>query len=287
MNVPPLLRHPVTLYMFGCLLLLFSAFLLAEHAAAVRQFTTLTFPLMAEIPSLERRLRVLEDQVQAAELQAMLSEAAEEEAVRAFVFPSGPDISRLMAFFDVLRDDLLSQDLLLALSEITVGEAEDVADMPDLRRIPLSLVMRLRPGGLERALWFLDHAGAVTVADVLFPEEIDLLLLRAEEENPSSIVALEQFLSTDVLRYVREPKPFEEQVRRSFVGDGFRAAFAGVREGSLATARSFLGGQLGAVLEKERLWPLRAMRIVRSDARMEEGAYRLSLDLEAYSRAAS
>lgn len=287
MNVPSLLRHPVTLYLFGCALLLFSAFLLAEHAVAVRQFTTLTFPLAAEIPSMERRLRVLEDQVQAAELQAMLSEAAEEEAVRVFVFPPGLDVPRLVAFFDFLRDDLLSQKLLLDMSELTVGEAESVADMPDLRRVPLSLTMRLRPDGLWRVLWFLDHAGAVTVADVLSPEEIDLLLLRAEEENPSSIIALEQFLSTDVLRYSREPKPFEEQVQRSFVGDGFRSAFAGVREGSLATARSFLGGQFGAVLEKERLWPLMAMRILRSDARMEEEAYRLSLDLEAYSRAES
>ncbi|MBI4129434.1 hypothetical protein HY464_01955, partial [Candidatus Peregrinibacteria bacterium] len=70
MSVPSLLRHPVMLYMFGCLLLLFSAFLLVEHVAAVRQFTMLTFPLAAQIPPLERRLRVLEDQVQAAELQA-------------------------------------------------------------------------------------------------------------------------------------------------------------------------------------------------------------------------
>lgn len=287
MSVPPLLRHPVTLYVLGCFLLLFSAFLLAEHAAAVRQFTTLTLPLMAEIPSMERRLRVLEDQAQAAELQAMLSDAAEEEAVRAFVFPSGPNIPRLMAFFDVLRDDLLSQDLLLTLSEITVGEAEGVADMPDLRRIPLSLAMRLRPGGLERVLWFLDHAGAVTVADILFPEEIDLLLLRAEEENPSSIVALEQFLSTDVLRYVREPKPFEEHVQRSFVGDGFRSAFADVREGSLAAARSFLGGRLGVALEEEHLWPLRALRVMKSDVQLEDGVYRLSLDLEAYARVES
>ena len=287
MNVPSSLRHPVTLYLFGCVLLLFSAFLLAEHAAAVRQFTTLTFPLAAEIPSLERRLRVLEDQVQAAELQAMLSEAAEEEAVRVFVFPSDLAVPRLVAFFDVLRDDLLSQRLLLDMSELTVGEASGVADRPDLRRVPLSLTARLRPGGLERVLWFLDHAGAVTVAGVLLPEEIDLLLLRAEEENPASIVALEQFLSTDVLRYVREPKPFEEQVQRSLVGDGFRVAFAGVREGSLATARSFLGGQFGAVLERERLWPLRAMRILRSDVRMGGDAHHLSLDVEAYSRAES
>jgi len=225
--------------------------------------------------------------VQAAELQAMLAEAAEEEAVRVFVFPSDPAVPRLVAFFDVLRDDLLSQRLLLDMSELTVGEASGVADSPDFRRVPLSLTARLRPGGLERVLWFLDHAGAVTVADVLLPEEIDLLLLRAEEENPSSIVALEQFLSTDVLRYVREPKPFEEQVQRSLVGDGFRVAFAGVRDGYLATARSFLGGRFGMALEKERLWPLRAMRILRSDVRMDGDVHHLSLDFEAYSRAES
>ena len=285
MNVPSLLRPPVPLYMAGCLLLIFSAFLLVEHAVSVRQFTTLTFPLAAEIPPLERRLRVLEDQVQAAELQATVLQEVEEEMVRVFVFPSTTDIPHLVTFFDLLREDLFSQKFLLDMSEITIGEESNVAEMPDLRRVPLSITFRLRPEGLERVLWFLDHAGAVTIADVLSKEEIDLLLARAEEENPSSIVALEHFLSTDILQYIREPKPFEEQIRRSFVGDSFHSAFDSVRDGSLASVRSFLGGRFGTVLEKERLWPLRAMRMRRSDVQIEEGVRRLSLDVEAYSRA--
>lgn len=284
MNMPSILRHPVTLYMLGCLLLVFSAFLLVEHATTVRQFTTLTFPLAAQIPPLERRLRILEDQVHAAELQAAVLSETEGEIVRVFVFPSDPDTPHLVTFFDLLREDLLEQKLLLDMSEMTVGEALSVPDMPDLRRVPLSITLRLRPDGLERVFWFLDHAGAVTIADVLSGEDIDLLLTRAEEENPSSIVALEHFLSTEILRYVREPKPFEEQLRRTFVSDGFHSAFDRVRDGSLATVRSLLGGRFGTVLEKERLWPLRAMRVVRSDVRIEEGVRHLSLDLEAYSR---
>lgn len=285
MKVPTILRHPVTLYMLGCLLLIFSAFLLVEHAATVRQFTTLTFPLAADIPPLERRLRVLEDQVQAAELQAAVLGEADEEIVRVFVFPSDPDIPHLVTFFDLLREDLLSQKLLLDMSEMTIGEASSVPNMPNLRRVPLSLILRLRPEGLERILWFLDHAGAVTIADVLSKEDIDLLLARLEEENPSSIVALEHFLSMEILHYVREPKPLEEQIRRSFVSEGFHSAFDSVRDGSLATVRSFLGGRFGTILEKERLWPLRAMRILRSDVQIEEEVRRLSLDIEAYSRA--
>lgn len=284
MSVPSLLRHPVTLYMFGCLLLLFSAFLLVEHVAAVRQFTMLTFPLAAQIPPLERRLRVLEDQVQAAELQAAVLGESEEEMVRTFVFPSNADATRLVAFFDLLREDLLTEKLLLDMSAMTVGETVPVPGMPNLRRVPFSLTFRLRQEGLERVLWFLDHAGAVTIADVLSQEEIDRLLGLAEEENPTSIVALEQFLSTEVLRYVREPKPFEESLRRSFVSDGFNSAFESVRDGSLATMRSFLGGRFGTVLEKERLWPLRAMRILRSAVRIEGDVRHLSLDLEAYAR---
>lgn len=284
MNMPSILRHPVTLYMAGCLLLIFSAFLLVEHATTVRQFTTLTFPLAAEIPPLERRLRILEDQVHAAELQAAVLSETEGEMVRVFVFPSDPNIPHLVTFFNLLREDLFENKLLLDMSEMTVGEASSVPDMPDLRRIPLSITLRLRPDGLERVFWFLDHAGAITIADVLSGEEIDLLLARAEEENPSSIVALEHFLSAQVLRYVREPKPFEEQLRRSFVSDAFHSAFDGVRDGSLTTARSFLGGRFGTVLEKEHLWPLRAMRVVRSDVRMEEGVRHLSVDIEAYAR---
>lgn len=284
MKVPSLLRHPVTLYLLGCVFLMLSAFLLVEHAASVRQFTTLTFPLAAEIPPLERRLRVLEDQVQAAELQAAVLLGDEEEMVRVFVFPSNPDIPHLVKFFDLLREDLLSQKFLLEMSEIVIGEASSVPGIPDLRRVPLSLTLRLRQAGLERVLWFLDHAGAVTIADVLSKAEIDLLLVRAEEENPSSIVALEHFLSTEFLRYVREPKPFDEQIRRSFVSDGFSSAFDSVRDGSLATVGSFLGGHFGTVLEKEHLWPLRAMRIVRSDVRVEGEVRHLSLEIEAYSR---
>lgn len=271
--------------MLGCLLLVFSAFLLVEHAVSVRQFTTLTFPLAAEIPPLERRLRVLEDQVQAAELQAAVLSETEEEMVRVFVLPSNADIPHLVTFFDLLREDLLEKKLLLDMSEITIGEASSVPDMPDLRRVPLSLTFRLSQEGITRVLWFLDHAGAVTIADVLSKEEINLLLVRAEEENPSSIVALEHFLSTEILRYVREPKPFEEQIRRSFVGDSFHSAFDSVRDGSLATVRLFLGGHFGTVLEKESLWPLRAMRILRSNVRIEGDVRHLSLEIEAYSRA--
>lgn len=285
MNVPPLLRHPVTLYMLGCFLLVFSTFLLVEHAAAVRQFTTLTFPLAAEIPSLERRSRVLEDQLHAAELQAAVFSETEEEVLRVFVFPSDVGTARLVTFFDLLREDLLQQKLLVDMSEMTVWDASGVPDMPDLRRVPLSLTFRLRQGGAERILWFIDHAGAVTIADVLSPEEINLLLTKAEEENPSSIVALEHFLSVEALRYVREPKPLEEQILRSFVSEGFHTAFASVRDGSLTTARSLLGGSFGITLEKERLWPLRAMRVLRSTMRMEEDVRNLSLDLEAYARA--
>lgn len=284
MNVPSFFRHPVTLYMLGCLLLIFSAFLLVEHATTVRQFTTLTFPLAAEIPPLEQRLRILEDQVHAAELQAAVLGEAEAEAVRVFVFPPSPDVPRLVTFFDLLREELLEKKLLLNMSEMTLGEASPVAAMPDLQRVPLSLTFRLRQGGLERVLWFLEHAGAVTIADILSPEEIHLLLTSAEEENPSSIVALELFLSTEILRYVQEPKPFEEQLRRSFVGDSFHSAFTRVHDGSLATVHAFLGGRFGTLLEKEHLWPLQAMRILRSDVRIEEDVHHLSLDIEAYSR---
>ena len=284
MSVPSLLRHPVTLYMLGCLLLLFSAFLLVEHAVSVRQFTTLVLPLASDIPPLERRLRVLEDQVRAAELHAAVAGEVEEEMVRVFVFPSGRDMPRLVAFFDLLREDLLSQKLLLDMSEMTVGEVSDVADMPNLRRVPLSLTFRLRQAGLERVLWFLEHAGSVTIADVLSEEEINLLLSRAEEENPSGIVALELFLSTDLLRYAREPTSFEEPLRRSFVSDGFQSAFTAVHDGSLVAAREFLGGRFGTVLEKEHLWPLRALRIVRGEIRPDADTVHLSLDIEAYSR---
>lgn len=285
MTVPSLFRHPVTLYIVGCFLLMVSALLLVEHAAAVRQFTSLTFPLAAEIPPLERRLRVLEDQVHAAELQAAILGETGEEMVRVFVFPADAGTAPLVTFFDLLREDLLTQKLLLEMSEMTVGEPSGVPDMPSLRRVPLSLTFRLRQEGLERVLWFVDHAGAVTIADVLSPEDIRLLLKEAEEENPSSIVALEHFLSADVLRYVREPKPLEEQTRQSFASEGFRTAFESVRDFSLAMARSLLGGHFGTVLEKEHLWPLRAMRVLRSTVRVEGDLRHLSLDLEAYARA--
>lgn len=269
----------------GCFLLMFSAWLLVEHAAAVRQFTTLTFPLAAEIPPLERRARILEDQVHAAELQAAVLGETGEEIVRVFVIPADASVAPLVTFFDLLRDDLLDQKLLLEMSAMTVGETSAVPDLPTLRRVPLSLTFRLRPEGLARVLWFIDHAGAVTIADILSPEDIRLLLEKAEEENPSSIVALEHFLSADVLRYAREPKPLEEQLRQSFASEGFRTAFESVRDSSLATALSLLGGHFGTVLEKEHLWPLRAMQMLRGTVRVEGDVRHLSLDLEAYARA--
>ena len=144
--------------------------------------------------------------------------------------------------------------------------------------------------GMENLLNFFRLAGLVTVADAFSPAEIAVILERIEAENPAGIVALEQFFSAGLLNYSREPRPYEESLRRTFAGSSVLPLLEETLNTSLlADAKRFLGGRLGQVLEQQNLWPLPFLLVhdVVITPGSSPGWYTYSLTLQHFARASS
>ena len=277
-------RHAVVLYLLGCVLLLLSSFLVVEHVLAIRGMADTGVPLAQRIVPLAQRLHILEQQIQAAQLQAAVIGGTDEEIIRQYVLPDSPDLDRLLAFFEVLRDAFTEDHLLSSMSAI---ELESPHAFPALSGVfvqPLHMTFDGTPEGIRAIFSLLSLAGSLSVGDAIPLSDLQDLLHRTEEENPTGIVAVEHFLSTDLLRYAREPKPFEEQLRRSFTSDAFLAAFQKILDTSLLDVRRLFGGRLGSALEAEDLWPLRFLILDRAEIVEKDDDLRLSIMVQTFYR---
>lgn len=275
-----LLGSPLVLGCVGVLSLALAVPLLAAHMQEVKTVRETTLPLLATVPSLERRLALLKEQVEVTELDAALKTGSQLERVRVSVLPTEADVPRALAGLELLRSTLEREDSIAKLSPIEVGKEQPRDD--GLAAVPLTFQLSARTDGLKRVLAFVRLAGLVTVGDALTEGEKNALIRATEEENPAGIVMLEQFFSADLFRYAVEPRPFEEQLKRSLQSEGFLAAFQVATETSLLKdAKEFLQGPMGPAMERSHLWPMEFLAMDRIEIQpgSVEGWYRLTLTL--------
>jgi hypothetical protein len=250
----------------GLLSLAFSGVLLTVHLREVTAVRETALPLLASLPPLERRLALLKEQVEVAELDAALKTGSVIERVRVSVLPQKTDLPRALASFEVLRVALEERGLLSTMSPIEVGKEAPYRE--GTAGTPLTVEFKARGSGIRQILTFLRLAGLVTIGDALTPAEKNALILATEEENPAGIVALEQFFAADLFTYAREPRPFEEQLHRSLQSEGFLAAFRAATEASLLRdAKTLFQGPIGHAIEQRRLWPMEFLTIDRIELR--------------------
>lgn len=272
---------PPVLAFAGALSLVLAVPLLVAHLDRVQTVRETTLPLLATLPSLERRLSLLREQVEVTELNAALRTGSQLERVRVSVLPLQADVPRALAAFELLQNTLESQGSIGSVSPIEVGMEQPYGE--GLARIPLSFQLSARSDGLRRVLAFVRLAGLVTVGDALTASEKHALIRATEAENPAGIVMLEQFFSLDLFRYAQEPRSSEEQLKRSFQSEGFLAVFAQAAEGSLLkdAKELFQAQMMGTAMENAHLWPMEFLAIDRVAIRpgSEEGWYRLTLTL--------
>ena len=272
MTLQKLLHRPIAIgasFLCGGVCLVFSGVLLVEHARVVQEVRDVSLPLVAQITALETRSEVLKEQVDLSQLQSAVSVGSLGEKLEVFVLPSDPAVDRAVAFYDLVGDALSAHGLATPFEDIIVG-ASPVARGDGLVAIPLTLKTSLSTEGLETLLRLVDLLGLLTVGDALTSDDITLLFLGSEEENPAGIVALEQFLSQDLLRYALDPRSTEEQLRRSFVSPAFDSAFQTVLQSSLLRdARRLLGGDLGQVLSERNIWPQQFITV--GDVQLTQG----------------
>lgn len=245
--------HPLLLLGVGTGFMALSVVLISAHIHTIIQVRDVSVPIVAQLPQMERKLSALKQQVELAEMQTVNRAGSQQEKVDVYALPKETDMSRLIATFEVIRDVLKRDGVLASMSDIDVSDADTHI---------LSVEFSVHEEGLQSILLLVRLAGLLTVSDVLTEQEIALLVDRVEQENPTGIIALEQFLSLDLLRYAEDPQTFEEQLKRSFTSSSFLNAFENVlRTSLLYDTKKLLGGTLGKVLEGYKLWPMQMMAL--------------------------
>lgn len=278
------LRH-ASLGVMGVLLLMASAGLITDQISVIRNVRRVAVPLVAQLPEMERRVNVLKEQIELTELQSALRSGSQEERMKMFVLPEKTDRDRTVALFDVFHSLLKQSGTMSDTSSFAFSDP--IPAEQGLTAKPLSIQYVIHHDGVRDLLQMIRLSGLLTIADTLTYEERKTLFERTEMENPAGIAVLEQYLSADLMDYVNEPRPHDEQLRRAFAGDAFRQELDDMLQGSfLRDAKRLFGGPLGKILQDRNLWPMPLMTVesVRLEPGSAEGWYRLDLVLHLYQR---
>ena len=257
-------HSPLFLAVTGSVSLIMVGALLAAHLHASRELQGETLPLLASLSPLEQRLTVLREQAEVTALNTALRGGSQEERVRAYVLPDKSALDRVLTVFDLLQDDLSRRALSARMSQIDVGDTVPFRD--GFTSTPVTMRFTVRGEGMDALLSLVKLAGAPKGGDALTRSEKTALIRATEDENPTGIVALEQFLSMDLSSYAHSPRSAEDQVRRSFTGEAFLTTFRMILDTSLlADARTLFQGDLGRAIERARLWPIQFMELKRAE----------------------
>ncbi len=256
--------------------------LLVAHAQAIADMRETGIPAAMELQVLEKRMQTVKEQNELAELQAALMTGSQEEQIQVYVLPKESDFVRAIAGLDILFTHLQKQKQLLSVSPVTV---EDAVMQEDLSVLPLTFTAHLTHDGWNVLQRFVAVSGLLTVGDLASDKDIDTLLRLTEDENPASVAALEQFLRTDLLRYSEEPRPFEEQLLKSFSADTtIESVRAFLTSADMQATRTLLK-DLAPSIRSAKLWPLRFMQMQKADVQMnEDGTVEVSVTIGAIGR---
>jgi hypothetical protein len=281
------LAHPLIAFPAGCGLLFISFLLLQLHIAEIRQMRAETLPDAARAATLEEHLSLLQKQVEASRLSVETQQGSLKEKLHVYVLPKDASVDRALSFLTATFDAAQTSGDVKDISAITVGDPEHVASSGTLLRRPLSFAVTVRQDKLQHILSAFDLSGLLTVQDALTTQQLQDLFTLTEAENPAGIVALGQFLSADLLQYLREPRPVDEH----FIGSFSSNAFASLVQ-HLATTPFFKEGRAylaiaGDAWEKGSLWPAPFLSVqsVKAEA-AGDGWVRLTLHLASYGRSA-
>ncbi len=239
----------------GLAFLIISLQLLLQHVMRVQQMRDIGLPSAMQLPVIEERMAILKQQSEAMQLQASVNGGSSEEALQAYVLPKESRTDRLLSALDVVTTTLKSRTQLKNMSAIHVGDSADSVT-------PISFEVDVTKEGLDTLLSVLNTSGLLTVNDALSDRDRKTLIALTEQENPAAVTALESFLATDLLSYSKEPKPFEDQLLKSFSSDSFTQSFRAIIGGSkLPAIQRSLSSDIGRTLEQQKLWPMQFLRV--------------------------
>jgi hypothetical protein len=283
------LRTTKSLLLAGGVALMFSGLLMYSFTLQIREVKDIALPAALALPSLEKRLFVLQEQTELGELQEAIGNGSQDEKVRMYILPPKDEIDRLIQTFDLFLARWQQKRIVTHVTPLSVGTASGITlDGADesLFATGISFEADVTPEGLDQLLLFIDLAGNLTVNDAFDATARTELLRLTEEENPAAVTALEQFLSSDLLAYVKDPGATERQLLRAFTSNTFADAFRQIIAGSqLPKAEALFSKDILSQMEDGRLWPVRMLRIKGlSITPVTDQLSHVALTLEAMSR---
>lgn len=272
--------NPAVAFTGGTALLILSGVLLYAHATTLEQVSGVSVPLAAELPQLERTDAILKEQVELAELESASTVGSIQERVRMYILPEQTNLDRVVATFEVMRNVLEKRGALGRMSELTFGDRQNESQ-------PLSVSFTVDKSGMQDIIALVRLSGIMTIADALKPEELDLLIEHTEAENPAGIVAVEQFLSTDLLSYAQNPRVAEDRLLRSFSSTQFVQTLQSITHTSLLQdAIRILSGDMSREFDRYQLWPVQFMSLdnISIVPGSVSGWFTLTLELQLHTR---
>lgn len=273
----------LALFAAGASFLFIAAFLMMGHAFIFHHMEE-ALPAAARIPALEARLSILKEQVDVSALHASLDSGSAGENIRVFVLPEGESHDRLLSYFEMIREELTKKKMLRAFSAVEFGPRE--AGEHALFAQPLSFSIEGTEEGVQQFFALLNLSGIVTLGDALTKDEQYALMQKTEEANPAGIVLLGQFLGADFLDYLRDPRTFEDRLRKFFSSEDFTATLQSIHQSPFfQEGQKLFQSPLGKALDQNHLWPVQFLELRESALEeLSDGWYRLSVTLSAYSR---
>lgn len=276
--------HPILLFGAGSCMMVITSSLLYAHINTIIQVRDVSVPIVRHLPQMERRLAALTQQIELTELHSVTRVGSQQEKIEVYALPEETNVSRIVATFEVIRDVLTRDKLLAEMSDLDISEPLKREDGSVSRTV--SVEFAAHEDGLRTIMLLVELSGLLTIGDVLTDQEVALLVDRIEKENPSGIVALEQFMTADLLRYAENPKTYEQQLKRSFSSTTFLNVFENVlRTSLLREVKVLLRSDLGEILSGYKLWPLQLMAVEEVSMRPGDapGWQRLGLELSIFS----
>jgi len=283
------LRTTRTLLLAGGVSLALSGAMMYSFTLQIRDVKETALPAALALPSLEKRLTLLQQQADIGELQEALGNGSSDEKVRMYVLPPHDEIDRLIHTMDLFLASWQKRRTVTHVTPLSVGTATGVTldgVKEPLFATPITFEADVTKDGLEQLMRFIHVAGILTVDDAFDASGRSTLLRLTEEENPAAVSALEQFLATDLLSYVRDPGATERNLLRAFASDTFADSFRQVVDSSeLPKIEALFPKDIVAAMDDERLWPVRMLRIkALTVTPVSDDLSHVAVSLEAFAR---
>lgn len=248
-------------FVSGSALLGLSVVLLQSHVAALRTMQEQALPLAVHASELEKRVDLLHRQVEASALAADARVGSQEERLHMYVLPAPSSSDRTITLLNGLFDILRQHDDARDVSAIQVGDAVPLTlsgtEVHNFTSRTISFSLTMRESGARDLAHFLAFTGLLNVQDLLTSKQLQDLFALTENESPTGIVSLGQFLSVDLLTYLREPRGFDERFLASFSSNAFSELLHQIQASqTFRNASEMAKGPVGDFLAQQKLWPM-------------------------------